>query len=320
MRAEHCIEHNSLTDETFIGGSGEKVTLNADKLLNFMRVRLGESVAALFALPRFDQRRTAVSWFSSCQGTIVPFGDLDDAGQRLFLAGVAEIRRALLDLVVSLREGGEPPSGDRALYAQLIPLLLTFPEPVEYNFYRVGLAPVAVNWGMRKTGASEARDTLGPFIAAWNERLDLRERQSRELAAAAAREHSFLGRLTRAGARSGAVTVSLLWNDLNDLDLHVECPDGSRIGFDHKSACGGILDVDRNAHPQALTREPVENVVWSHRPDLAGSYVVVVHHFRQFDANPRSHFTVRLKVGGKTQFIEGEIAPHDWLRVARFVV
>jgi hypothetical protein len=214
----------------------------------------------------------------------------------------------------------QPQSGDRAVYAQLMPLLLNFPEPVEYHLFQVGDQPVVLNWGMNKGGSNRPADTVGPFIEGWRRRLDERERQARELAENRRREQSFLGRLTRAGARTGEVTVSLLWNDANDLDLHVECPDGNRISFVNKQACGGILDVDRNAHPQSLSREPVENVVWARTPTAPGTYVVGVHFFRQHDRTARSPFTLRLLHGGTTKYFNGEVGARDYVQVASFTV
>jgi len=72
-------------------------------------------------------------------------------------------------------------------------------------------------------------------------------------------------RLQREGARIGDVTISLIWNDESDLDLHVYVPNASG-GEEHiwyqnkKSACGGVeLDVDMNAS-KPYSKEPVENV------------------------------------------------------------
>jgi len=67
-------------------------------------------------------------------------------------------------------------------------------------------------------------------------------------------------RLAREGARIGDVTISLVWNDECDLDLHVFVPSGEEISYNHKkSACGGELDVDMNAS-KPFSKEPVENV------------------------------------------------------------
>ena len=67
--------------------------------------------------------------------------------------------------------------------------------------------------------------------------------------------------LEREGAMTGDVQISLMWENYNDLDLHVVCPSGERIhGGNKKSECNGELDVDANVRPE--TKKPVENVVW----------------------------------------------------------
>ena len=87
-------------------------------------------------------------------------------------------------------------------------------------------------------------------------------------------------RLEREGARSSDVQISLMWNNYNDLDLHVVCPSGERIhGGNRKSACGGELDVDANMKPES--RKPVENVVWPEGEAPPGTYQVFVHYYKK---------------------------------------
>ena len=97
-----------------------------------------------------------------------------------------------------------------------------------------------------------------------------REEELLESRQAAQRAMSELqARLEREGAKSSDVQISLMWNNYNDLDLHVVCPSGERIhGGNKKSACGGELDVDANV--RAETRKPVENVFWEDGTAPAG--------------------------------------------------
>lgn len=115
-------------------------------------------------------------------------------------------------------------------------------------------------------------------------------------------------RLQREGGKSGAVQVSLAWDDYNDLDLHLFCPSGERIYFNNKdSECGGELDVDMNVKP--VSDNAVENVVWQKTPPK-GSYKVGVHfykHHRKRRTKKRTKYRLRVSIYGKIQEYSGMI-------------
>ncbi len=113
-------------------------------------------------------------------------------------------------------------------------------------------------------------------------------------------------RLEREGGKSGAVQVSLAWDDYNDLDLHLFCPSGERIYFNNKeSECGGELDVDMNVKP--VSNNPVENVVWTNNPPK-GTYKVGVHfykHHRKRRTKKKTKYRLRVTIFGKVQEYSG---------------
>lgn len=112
-------------------------------------------------------------------------------------------------------------------------------------------------------------------------------------------------RLARAGAQSGAIQVSLAWNNFNDLDLHVIPPSRDHIFFGHRiSRCGGHLDIDMNAGGQ-MSGEPVENVFWPRRTAPHGEFAVYVHHFARHDSIDETPFEVHLLVDGVKQSFKG---------------
>ena len=106
-----------------------------------------------------------------------------------------------------------------------------------------------------------------------------------------------LDRADRQGARRGRTQVILAWDDRNDLDLAVICPSGQRIDFRNRAACGGALDIDRNAAGGPTTRTPVENVVFDQNP-APGTYRIVVDYFDRVDG-PNTPYRVTVRQEGQ---------------------
>jgi len=121
----------------------------------------------------------------------------------------------------------------------------------------------------------------------------------------------FAGRLRMAGAQSGDVQVSLMWNNINDLDLHVLCPSGEEIYYFHpRSHCGGLLDVDMNVFGRRpWSNKPVENIFWPTGGSPSGSFAVAVDHYSNNGAPDPTKFWVSVKVaGGEVGAYEREIS------------
>lgn len=127
-------------------------------------------------------------------------------------------------------------------------------------------------------------------------------------------DSTIVDRVEREGGASGAVQISLAWEDRNDLDLHVYAPSGERIYFNQRrSECGGELDVDMNARPTSVT--PVENVVWKDNPP-SGTYRVGVHfyrHHRRRGTKQRTTFTLRTAALGEVAEFTGTLQFGDGL-------
>ena len=104
-----------------------------------------------------------------------------------------------------------------------------------------------------------------------------------------------------------------MWNNYNDLDLHVVCPSGERIhGGNKTSDCGGELDVDANV--RAETRKPVENVFWEEGRAPAGRYQVYVHYYKKHKkrrSKDPTKFQVIVNQGGDPREYNGELSMGD---------
>ena len=127
-------------------------------------------------------------------------------------------------------------------------------------------------------------------------------------------------RLEAAGAGTGDVQISIAWNNVNDIDLHVMVePVGqpfaaSIINFTNRiGIAGGCLDVDRNVRP--TTRTPVENVFWGRGRAPFGRYTVAVHHFRHWGGGEPTDVEVVVLVDGEEERFRVQLRPGDPLKV-----
>jgi hypothetical protein len=122
-------------------------------------------------------------------------------------------------------------------------------------------------------------------------------------------------RLTRAGGRFEGVDIraSLMWNNYNDLDLHVVTPAGQHIFYGNKHACryGGYLDVDMNAGG-GVTDEPVENTRWVRGSAPEGCYQVYANLYTTHrGCGAVTPFTVEIEVDGQVFTRTGMVRHHN---------
>lgn len=227
---------------------------------------------------------------------------------------------------VIVNEGGDPREYNGELsMGDPIMLVAEFnlPSPEERAERRQALEEELRAAGMdvpeSKAAIAEVEETRqAEMEAAETQRLAeieaAREEEVLEAKEAAQRAMSELqARLEREGAQSSDVQISLMWNNYNDLDLHVVCPSGERIhGGNKTSSCGGELDVDANV--RAETRKPVENVFWEEGKAPAGTYQVYVHHYKKHDkrrSKDPTKFQVIVTPGGEPLEYNGELTHGD---------
>jgi Ca-activated chloride channel family protein len=118
----------------------------------------------------------------------------------------------------------------------------------------------------------------------------------------------FSARLRGAKAKGGNLRVSLLWDNRNDLDLHVITPSGEEIFYGNKkSADSGELDVDMNVHGESL--KPVENIYWPADVAPEGDYKVYVQNFAYHEPlRNKTHYVVEVFNNGEIAQYEGDIS------------
>lgn len=133
----------------------------------------------------------------------------------------------------------------------------------------------------------------------------------------AANASEFANRVEREGGQNGEYQVTLIWNNLNDLDLHMYCPSGEQVYYANKySKCGAELDIDMNAGgPRSHT--PVENIVWPGGPPKQGKFTIWVDHFRTRGGKSPTSFQVLVKWGGKTRAFKGSLQAYESKRITQ---
>jgi hypothetical protein len=116
--------------------------------------------------------------------------------------------------------------------------------------------------------------------------------------------------LQAGGTHEGCdIRASLLWNNRNDLDLHVVTAGNEHIYFGAKrSGCGGWLDVDMNVRGE--TETPVENIRWTRGAAKAGRYQIYVQNYRFHEPSQSpTPFRLELEVSGEVYHCDAVISP-----------
>lgn len=132
----------------------------------------------------------------------------------------------------------------------------------------------------------------------------------------------FTNRLSAAGATTGEITVTLLWNSSADMDLVVRCPSGQQLDYRNPSACGGALDVDANSDRTHLRERPVENAFWPAGKAAPGAYEIAVRYApRKDEQKPQeTPFQVRFIRGGQESVFKGIAQPNAVMPVTAFTI
>lgn len=120
----------------------------------------------------------------------------------------------------------------------------------------------------------------------------------------------------------GGLKITLKWNTIDDLDLHVIDPAGQTIYYNQKKCtCQnivGCLDIDANARPPYITT-PVENIYWEGTAPI-GKYRVLVNLFTKRSDNSEILFTVTIypEKGESKTFTNKVMKPKEPVSITEF--
>ncbi len=115
-----------------------------------------------------------------------------------------------------------------------------------------------------------------------------------------------LTKANRVDVGTGDVQVSIAWDALSDVDLHVIDPFGDEIFFGVPfSESGGVLDLDSNP-ACAIDGINNENITWPSGAAPRGEYIVRVEYFDSCNV-PATNYVVTINFGGRTQTVRGTL-------------
>lgn len=118
--------------------------------------------------------------------------------------------------------------------------------------------------------------------------------------------------LAKAGAQTGEVQISLMWNTCDDIDLHVMYYQNhgvtENINWQNKIGriSGGILDVDMNAQGP-INSVGVENIFWPYGSSPRGLFVVGVQFYHSWTGSRTIPVVVRIRIGEIEEFFKTEV-------------
>jgi len=113
--------------------------------------------------------------------------------------------------------------------------------------------------------------------------------------------------ITDRGGTIGAVTVTMGWNTIDDIDLHVKAPSGETVYYGNKvSRCGGRLQVDLQVSD--YVSNPVENITWNNAPRGTYHVYVDVYSNRTRTSKPVTVQVIvdKMTVGTYTVYVNGD--------------
>ena len=107
----------------------------------------------------------------------------------------------------------------------------------------------------------------------------------------------------------GDIQITLTWDTVGDVDLHVIDPFGEEIFYAHKrSSSGGWLDADNTQGYGP------ENVFWERGDAPPGEYQVDVEYY---EGNRMANYQVSVIVGSSVKVYEGSLHPNERVNICR---
>lgn len=119
------------------------------------------------------------------------------------------------------------------------------------------------------------------------------------------------------GSIGKKLNFSLIWNNYDDLDLHVKTPSGQIINYRKKQSSGGHLDADKNVTTKILN--PIENIRWDNNPPK-GKYEVFTKLYKKDNRNKFQNTNFKIIIHKDQQIVnsyENTLPPNSTGRMVK---
>lgn len=154
--------------------------------------------------------------------------------------------------------------------------------------------------GKQKTNGGNVTDTTYVHMPAQDSLIEHADSDSLNTDSAAIPQDTSVIRQAQGIGESGKLKITLMWDFLADIDLHVIEPSGEEVYYDHKTSnsTGGELDVDdRNGGIKHDGRPAAENIYWENPQH--GIYKVSINYFINSRHNGSGICTIVVHQEGK---------------------
>lgn len=147
------LHSGSLQQYTAIGDEGQPVYLLASQLREAVRLKIGSTAAQCLAIPRVNEARSYIDWYSSQDGMVVPWAAATDQERTEALRELDEFHQAMQRTAVTLNGVSDR---ERRIIQNLLDKVFHFPD--RNCVFLVDKRPVLTFWGFQAGAGAPPRD------------------------------------------------------------------------------------------------------------------------------------------------------------------
>jgi len=155
--AEVLLNSGSLQKYSAIGDEGQPVYTLAVQLRETVRLKIGASAADCLAIPKVNDARSTIDWYSPRQGLVVPWSTATEEERQKGLAALDKYHAQIMEVVGKLEHVSDR---EKRIVQNLLGKVFHFPN--KDCLFLVGGEPVLTFWGFTEGNSTPVAD---PFYS-----------------------------------------------------------------------------------------------------------------------------------------------------------